>query len=72
MENKIKELLEKNGYSEVEFDYQDENEYFFEGESDALQQIRVDVSEDKKQLSVYDRYVEEKHYVHFGNFTIEN
>lgn len=72
METKIREVLEKNGYSNVVLDYQDENQYFFEGESDAFQQIRVDVSDDNNQISIYDRYIEEKHYAHFGNFTIEN
>ena len=65
---KITDILKQNGYSDVEFDYIEENEFYFEGYSDALQEIRVDLKGTK--LSVYDRYVAEKHYVHFGDFSI--
>jgi hypothetical protein len=61
-------LLELNAFSDIRFDYVDGSSFFFKGYSDALQEIRVDLNENI--LRVYDRYIAEKHIVHFGDILI--
>jgi hypothetical protein len=61
-------LLELNAFSDIRFDFADGSSFFFEGYSDALQEIRVDLNENI--LRVYDRYIAEKHIVHFGDILI--
>jgi hypothetical protein len=53
---------------EIVFDFFDENSYFFEAYSDAFQEIRVDVKDE--MIEVYDRYIAEKHLVHFGDYKL--
>jgi hypothetical protein len=61
-------LLELNAFSDIRFDYVDGSSFFFEGYSDALQEIRVDLNENI--IRVYERYIAEKHFVHFGDYSI--
>lgn len=68
--NKIIRILKVSGYTDICFDYRDEEFYFFEGYTDAHLEIRVEVKD--KNIEVYDRYVSEKHFVHFKNFKISN
>jgi hypothetical protein len=66
MVQKITVILKENGYSRITYDYYDENSYFFEALTDAYLEVRVDVLDNK--IEVYDRYIAEKHFVHFGDF----
>ncbi|MEH6996093.1 hypothetical protein V7075_25895, partial [Neobacillus drentensis] len=66
--NKITSILESNGYTDILYDYFLDNSYFFEAYSDAFQEIRVDVKD--VGIKVFDRYIGEKHFVHFGNFKL--
>jgi hypothetical protein len=66
--NKITSILESNGYTDIFYDYFLDNSYFFEAYSDAFQEIRVDVKDEG--IEVFDRYIGEKHFVHFGNFKL--
>jgi hypothetical protein len=68
MVHKITLILKENGYSNIGYNYCDENSYFFEGFTDAFQEVRVDVMANK--INIYDRYIAEKHFVHFGDFNI--
>jgi hypothetical protein len=65
---KITCILKVNGFTDITYDYFDENSYFFEAYSDAFQEIRVDVKDE--MIEVYDRYIAEKHFVHFGDYKL--
>lgn len=67
--SKIIAILKEHDFSKISFDYQEKDSYYFEGYSDALQEIRVDHNGDK--ISIYERYIPEKHYVHFGDFHLK-
>lgn len=67
--NKIfSKLHELNAFTDVQLDFIDGNSYYFLGFSDALQEIRIDLHE--SIISVYDRYITEKHFVHFGDYQL--
>jgi hypothetical protein len=66
--HKITIILKESGYSDITYDYFNKNSYFFEAYSDAFQEIRVDVK--NETIEVYDRYIGEKHFVHFGDFKL--
>ncbi|MFB3164538.1 hypothetical protein ABLO26_24560 [Neobacillus sp. 179-J 1A1 HS] len=68
--NNITRILKDNGYTDICFDYRDEEFYFFEGYTDAHLEIRVEVKEEN--IEIYDRYLSEKHFVHFGNFKLSS
>lgn len=65
---KIIYILKEHGFTDIIYDYRSDNSYNFEAYSDAMQEIRVDIEGEK--ISVYDRYITEKHYVHFGDFNL--
>ncbi|MEH7114970.1 hypothetical protein V7124_21810 [Neobacillus niacini] len=68
MVHKITCILEENCYTDITYDYFEEDSYFFEAYSDAFQEVRVDVKDET--IEVYDRYIAEKHFVHFGDIKL--
>jgi hypothetical protein len=42
--------------------------FYFEALSDALQELRIDIYDG--MIEIYDRYITEKHFVHFGDFQL--
>jgi hypothetical protein len=56
--NKIVSILKENGYTDICYDYRDENFYFFDGYTDAHLEIRGEVNDEN--IEVYDRYISEK------------
>ncbi|WP_169802762.1 hypothetical protein [Neobacillus soli] len=68
MVKKMTTFLKENGFTNITYDYCSGDSYYFEGYSDVLQEIRVDIRD--KEISIFDRYITEKHYVHFGSFKL--
>lgn len=66
--NKIVLILQRSGYTDICYDYRNKDFYFFEGYTDTHLEIRVEVKDEN--IEVYDRYLSEKHFVHFGNFKL--
>jgi|SRR5579875_867979 len=65
----LQTILEDH-YSDVEFVgvNEIENTYYFDGYLDAFIQICVVVTTEK--IRVYDRYIDEKQYIHFNDFPL--
>ncbi|HET6871393.1 MAG TPA: hypothetical protein VFH42_00260 [Sporolactobacillaceae bacterium] len=72
MEDRLKELLENNGYSDVEFDFNDGNMYWFDAYSDAPVRVSVDVDVvEGNKARVYDQYMGDKHFSFQGEYILE-
>jgi hypothetical protein len=65
---RLTNILKENGFADIKYDYHDENSYYFEAFSDAVQEIRIDI--ENKVIKVYDKYITEKHFVHFGDYQL--
>lgn len=56
---KITELLEGLQFDEVEFDYQEDNDYYFDAYSDAEERVQVKLNDGK--AAVFHGYTTDKH-----------
>jgi hypothetical protein len=59
----------EDNHNDIVYDYRDNDSCYFEGYSDALVEIRVDINGDVAK--VYDRYITDKHFVYFRDFKLK-
>lgn len=66
---KLSVLVQENGFSDIEFDFQDENYFYFDAYSDAKVQVRCHI--DGNEVYVYERYLTDKNFFEVGVFEYE-